>query len=162
MSHPLYSTLSSEIGFLLSVVCLLSGKSRMEWYRSKPARDKGGEINPKAILMRLESNCGWRSECAQEKELCYKRKVTAREQEEGRGRIWIGRTGKGQSVGGKKQRQEERRGCGERERGREGELTDPRHTARQRRDQRGQHFQERRVQSAVYDLLRNPEILLMI
>ena len=50
----------------------------------------------------------------------------------------------------------------ERERGREGELTDPRHTARQRRDQRGQHFQERRVQSAVYDLLRNPEILLMI
>ena len=116
MSHPLYSTLSSEIGFLLSVVCPLSGKSRMEWYRSKPARDKGREINPKAILMRLESNCGWRSECAQEKELCYKKKVTAREQEEGRGRIWIGRTGKGQSVGGKKQRQEERRGCGERER----------------------------------------------
>lgn len=67
----------------------------------------------------MKSNCGVRSEHeadksgAQEKELCYKRKVTAREQKE-EGLDWKC----GRQIERKKQRQEERRGCGER--GREG------------------------------------------
>lgn len=60
--------------------------------------------------MRCEVRARGGQERSQEKELCYKRKVTAREREE-EGLDWKC----GRQIERKKQRQEERRGCGERE-----------------------------------------------
>lgn len=116
MSHPLYSTLSSEIGFLLPVVCLFVRKSRMEWYRSKPARDKGGEINPKATLNEVWNLIAvWgpstrRTRVVRRKKSCVTRGKWLRENGKRKDLDWKC----GRQIERKKQRQEERRGCGER------------------------------------------------